>query len=112
MFNGFMVLMVMLVVGIVDLILINWNKIEMRFIDWMNDKIKERDERRRKEICEKIKMDRWIDRVNNLKKWNNELKKLKEEMNYMIDEEDILWYEDRINYVKGMIKLYGEIRDI
>lgn len=109
MFEKFMLIMVMLVIGIIDLF---WDKIEMMIVDWIDKKIKERNEKRREEICRKISMDRWIDRVNNLKKWNNELGRLKEEMSYMIDEEDIEWYVERIKYVKGMIKLYGETRDI
>ena len=107
-----LIMVVMFFVGVVDLVMINWDKIEMRFIDWIDMKIKERDERRRREINDKIKMDRWIKRVYELKKWNNELMKLKEEMSYMIDDEDIEWYVERIKYVKGMIKLCGETRDI
>ena len=59
------------------------------------------------------KMNRWIDRCDNLGKLNRELKYLIEERNLVcFDDEDYEYYDKKIEYVKGMIKFYGEVRDI
>lgn len=106
-----MIMLVVMIIGVIDMFKWDFDNFVDKIYEFVKVKIEERNEKRREEICEKIKMDRWIDRCENLRKYRMEIMNLRYELDFIEDVDVIKEYNDRINYCVGMIKLYGESRE-